>query len=52
VKTSTILLDKLEFYGSKGKFLELIQPYLRDRFQKLLKIKIHTTEHPPGGKRW
>jgi hypothetical protein len=31
----TILLDKLEFYGIKGKFLELIQSYLRDRFQKV-----------------
>ena len=32
----TIFLDKLEFYGIKGKFLELIQSYLRDRFQKLI----------------
>jgi hypothetical protein len=32
----TILLDKLEFYGIKGKFLELIQSYLRDRFQKVI----------------
>jgi hypothetical protein len=32
----TILRDELKFYGIKGKFLELIQSYLRDRFQKVI----------------
>jgi hypothetical protein len=32
----TILLDKLQLYCTKGKFLELIQSYLRDRFQKVI----------------
>jgi len=31
-----ILADKLQFYGIKGKFLALIQSYLRGRYQKLL----------------
>ena len=31
-----ILVDKLQFYGIKGKFLALIQSYRRGRYQKLL----------------
>ena len=35
-----ILVDKLQFYGISGKFLTLIQSYLRGRYQKLLIDKI------------
>jgi hypothetical protein len=31
-----ILVDKLQFYGIKGKFLALIQSYLRGRYQAVL----------------
>jgi hypothetical protein len=31
-----ILVDKLQFYGIKGKFLALIQSYLKGRYQKYL----------------
>jgi hypothetical protein len=30
-----ILLEKLEFYGIKGKFLDLIQSFLQGRHQKV-----------------
>ena len=30
-----ILVDKLQFYGIKGKFLALIQSYLKGRYQKV-----------------
>jgi CO/xanthine dehydrogenase FAD-binding subunit len=33
-----ILLDKLEFYGIKGKFKTLIKSYLTGRYQKVLII--------------
>ena len=36
----TILLGKLEFYGIKGKFLDLIQSFLRGRHQKYLSTNI------------
>jgi len=36
-----ILLEKLEFYGIKGKFLDLIQSFLQGRHQKVL-INKHT----------
>jgi hypothetical protein len=35
-----ILGDKLQFYGIKGKFLALIDSYLRGRYQKYLLIKL------------
>ena len=31
-----ILLEKLEFYGIKGKFLDLIQSFLQGRYQRVL----------------
>jgi len=36
-----ILVDKLEFYGISGKFLTLMQSYLRERYQKVLIDKIN-----------
>ena len=36
-----ILVDELEFYGISGKFLTLIQSYLRGRYQKVLIGKIN-----------
>jgi hypothetical protein len=36
-----ILVDKVEFYGNSGKFLTLIQSYLRDRNQRVLIDKIN-----------
>jgi len=36
-----ILADKLQFYGIKGKFLALIQSYLRGRYQKVLTDKFN-----------
>ena len=36
-----ILVDKLEFYGISGKFLTLIQSYLRGRYQKILTDNIN-----------
>ena len=36
-----ILADKLEFYGIIGKFLTLIQSYLRDRNERVLIDKIN-----------
>jgi len=36
-----ILVDKLQFYGISGKFLTLIQSYLRERQQKVLIDKIN-----------
>jgi len=35
-----ILVDNLEFYGISGKFLTLIQSYLRERYQKYSMIKL------------
>ena len=35
-----ILVDKLQFCGIKGKFLALIQSYLRGRYQKYLMINL------------
>jgi hypothetical protein len=31
-----ILVDKLQFYGIKGKFIALIQSYLRGRYHEVL----------------
>jgi hypothetical protein len=36
-----ILTDKLEFYGISGKFLTLIQSYLRGKYQKVLIDRIN-----------
>jgi len=36
-----ILADKLQFYGIRGKFLTLIQPYLRGRYQEVLPDNIN-----------
>ena len=36
-----ILVDKLKFYGLSGKFITLIQSYLRGRYQNVLIDKIN-----------
>ena len=46
------MLDKLEFYGIKGKFLELIQSYLRDRFKKLIVENKNAYEYDGTSSRW
>jgi len=38
-----ILVDKLQFHGIKGKFLALMQSYLRGRHQKVLIDKSNET---------
>jgi len=40
-----ILVDKHQFYGIKGKFLALIQSYLRGRYQKVLIDKFNAHEN-------
>jgi len=40
-----ILVDKLEFHGISGKFLTLIQSYLRDRNQRVLIDKINAYDN-------
>ena len=44
-----ILVDKLQFYGIKGKFLALIQTYLRGRYQKILIDKFNTYDDVSSG---
>ena len=39
------LVDKLQFYGIKGKFLASIQSYLRGRYQKVLIDKFNAYAH-------
>ena len=39
-----VKLDKLEFYGISGKFLTLIQSYLRGRYQNILIDKINACD--------
>jgi hypothetical protein len=41
IDCSAILGDKPEFYGINGKFLTLIQSYIRERHQKVLNDKIN-----------
>jgi len=36
-----ILVDNVQFYGITGKFLGLIQSYLRGRYQKVLIDKLN-----------
>ena len=45
-----ILLDKLEFYGIRGKFLELIQSFLQERYQKVYINK--NTAHNDASSGW
>jgi hypothetical protein len=44
-----ILVDKLQFYGIKRKFLALIQSYLRGRYQKLLTDKFNAYDDVSSG---
>jgi len=44
-----ILVDKLQFYGIKGKFLALIQSYLRGRYQKVLIDKFNAYDDVSSG---
>jgi hypothetical protein len=44
-----ILVDKLQFYGSKEKFLALIQSYLRGRYQKVLIDKFNAYDDVSTG---
>ena len=44
-----ISVDKLQFYGIKGKFLALIQTYLRGRYQKILIDKFNTYDDVSSG---
>jgi len=46
-----ILVDNLEFYGISGKFLTLIQSYLRERYQKLLSDKINAYDSVSSGRK-
>ena len=44
-----ILVDKLEFYGIRGKFLALVKYYLRGRYQKVLIDKFNAYEGVSSG---
>ena len=44
-----ILVDKLQFYGIKGKFLALIQSYLRGRYEKVLTDKFNAYDDVSSG---
>jgi hypothetical protein len=44
-----ILVEKLQFYGIKGKFLALIQSYLRGRYQKVLTDKFNAYDDVSSG---
>jgi Notch-like protein len=44
-----ILVDKLQFYRIKGKFLALTQSYLRGRYQKVLTDKLNAYDNVPSG---
>jgi hypothetical protein len=44
-----ILVDKLQFYGIKGKFLALIQSYLRGRNQKVFIDKLSAFDNVSSG---
>jgi hypothetical protein len=44
-----ILLEKLEFYGIKGKFLDLIQSFLQGRYQKVFINKNAAYEDASSG---
>jgi hypothetical protein len=44
-----ILVDKLQFYGIKGKFLALIQSYLRGRYPKVLIDKFNAYDDVSTG---
>jgi hypothetical protein len=46
-----ILVDKLQFYGIKRKFLALIQSYLRGRYQKVLIDKFNAYDVFSGWKK-
>jgi hypothetical protein len=45
-----ILLSKLEFYGTEGKFNTLITSYLEDRYQKVVTHNMKT--HNSTSSRW
>jgi len=44
-----ILVNKLQFYGIRGKFLALIQSYLRGRYQKVLTDKFNAYDGVSSG---
>jgi hypothetical protein len=44
-----ILVDRLQFYGIKGKFLALIQSYLRGGYQKVLIDKFNAYDDVSSG---
>jgi hypothetical protein len=46
-----ILVDKLQFYGIKEKFLALIQSYLRGKYQKVFTDKFGAYDDVSSGRR-
>ena len=45
-----ILLNKLEFYGIRGRFLQLIKTYLQNRYQRVVLNNNYTTSISDWGK--